>query len=103
MSILSRKEFAEYFNNLDLHRKFGGADSPLWEAECDIPKCKWFVKVKPLDISGKRHGYKNKYWDWCDKNLKGKTRCFSSDTLSSEEWWGFTDKNDIVFWVLRWS
>lgn len=101
MTILTRQEFSDYFNNLHLDSRLGAAGSQLWEAECDIPNCQWFIKVKPLNISGKRHGYKNSYWDWCNKNLSGKTRCFSSDS-DNEEWWGFTNKNDLVFWILRW-
>ena len=103
MNILTRQEFSDYFNNLETDKELGGPDSPLWEAECDIPNCQWFVKVRPLNISGKRHGYKNSYWNWCNKNLNGATRCFSSDTdPEGDEWWGFTDKNDIVLWILRW-
>lgn len=99
--ILSRTEFAEMFNSI--RSGLGDKGSALWEAECDIPDCQWFVQVRPLEISGKRHGYKNSYWAWCNQNLTGKTRCFSSNNDDAEEWWGFTNKDDIVLWTLRWS
>lgn len=95
--MMNRKEFSDMFNQQ--RKGLGDLGSALWEAEHDIPKCQWFVKVKPLKVSE----YKHDYWDWCNINLTGKTRCFSSDSDGREEWWGFTDKYDIVLWLLRWA
>lgn len=97
--LITRKEFADMFNQR--RKGLGDPCSALWEAECDIPKCQWFAKVKPLKVF--RPGYKHEYWDWCDSYLTGKTRCFSSDIDDETEWWGFTDLDDIVLWMLKWS
>jgi hypothetical protein len=94
--ILSRPEFADYFNSLKLG--LGNPDSPLWEPEDQIDS-QWFVCVKPLDVTR----YKWSYWDWCNAHLNGRVRCYSSDSDNGKEWWGFTDKQDIVLWTLKWT
>ena len=92
--IVSRIEFANIFNENGL--KLGNEGSPLWEAEHGmLLRCQWFIKVSPIDFS-----CRDTYWKWCSTNLKGITRCFSS---GSEQWWGFTNKDDILLWLLRWS
>ena len=94
--ILTRQEFAEYFNSLDV--RLGVDDSPLWIPDEDAPS-QWFVCVNPIGV----HKFKNKYYDWCDTTLAGKIRCYSSDSYNDKEWWGFTDKQDIVLWTLKWT
>ena len=96
--MLTRAEFAEHFNKLD--PRLGREDSALWlpdEVESGGPS-QWFVCVKPIGV----HRFKFGYYDWCNKTLKGRVRCYSSDNDSKQEWWGFTDKEDIVIWMLKW-
>jgi hypothetical protein len=93
--ILDRTEFADYFNSLD--SRLGGPDSPLWIPD-DFTPSQWFVCVKPIGV----HRFKFSYFDWCNKTLAGRVRCYSSDPENQKEWWGFTDKNDIALWMLKW-
>ena len=100
--MITRAEFIDYWNKLEPRFKADELDSPLWIPEHDMSEqCQWFVCVKP-DIIG-RNGMKPEYWSWCGENLKGVTRCFSSNHDDDEEWWGFTNKDDVVFWMLRWA
>ena len=93
--ILTRDEFADHFKSLD--KRLAGPDSPLWIPDEGIPS-EWFVCIKPIGV----HRFKWKYFDWCNNTLKGRVRCYSSDTEGQQEWWGFTDKQDIVLWTLKW-
>lgn len=96
--ILSRQEFADMVSAKG--PGLGGDDSPLWEPERMMggTKSAWFVCIKPLDFSN--YSKKDKYWAWCSENLQGTVRCYISG--DSEEWWGFSSKNDIFLWSLRW-
>ena len=99
--IFTRKEFAHYFNAM--RDGMGNDNSPLWVPEADTGPLEWFVCVKPLALQREAHEVtKEVYWDWCDTNLKGKTRCYSTDYQDKKEWWGFSDKSDIPYWMLRW-
>ena len=93
--VLDRQEFADYFKSLD--NRLAGPDSPLWIPDEKIPS-EWFVCVKPIGV----HRFKFSYYDWCNTTLKGRVRCYSSNTDNNEEWWGFTHKEDIVLWKLKW-
>jgi len=99
MTVLTRPEFIDYFRNLD-HR-IDGTDPlcPLWIPEEGHITCHWFVRVSPLGI----HKFKWKYYDWCNRALQGKVRCFSSSSEEQEEWWGFTHEQDITAWILKWA
>ena len=97
--ILTREEFSHYFNALK--EGLGDSKSPLWipdEAEDGGPS-EWFVCVKPIGV----HKFKFAYYDWCNKTLRGKVRCYSSDNDDEQEWWGFTDQKDIPLWMLKWT
>ena len=94
--ILSRQEFSQHFN--DLKAGLGYEDSPLWIPDEDTPS-EWFVCVKPIGV----HRFKFQYYDWCNNTLKGRVRCYSSNDEDKQEWWGFTVKEDIVLWTLKWS
>ena len=95
--ILNRQEFADYFDVLK--QGLGSSDSPLWIPEEGTDPSNWFVCVKPIGV--KR--FKFSYWAWCNKTLTGKVRCYSSTgNDGQEEWWGFTNKEDIVPWMLKW-
>jgi hypothetical protein len=95
--VLDRTQFAHHFNALK--EGLGNDSSPLWAAEEAHSTCQWFVCVKPL----KAHRFKTEYWQWCNATLSGKLLCYSSDSEDQKEWWGFTDKQDIVLWTLKWT
>lgn len=99
--ILSRKDFVTHFEKL-----LGqiNNNSAIWIPEMGLAefRSQWFVCVKPV-LGCQWHFTKSDYWNWCDKNLKGRIRCYSSDNVQQEEWWGFTDKRDIPLWILKWS
>lgn len=93
--ILDREQFKQYWNNLQPGLASEG--SPLWAYEdYDGKKCQWFVSVDP---SKKRAV--DDFWDWCHKECQGSVACYSSSP--NQEWWGFTDRDDIVWWLLRWA
>ena len=96
--ILSRAEFAQMFN--DIKSGLGDPDSPLWLPDDAVPgdPSEWFVSVKPLRV----HQFKSGYYGWCRSALSGQVRCYSSDTDNQQEWWGFTQQEDIALWKLRW-
>ena len=97
--ILTRRQFKEYFKSLDPRLAVRG--SPLWIPESFDDKkirCRWFVCVHPVEL-----GDKGEYWDWCRSALDGELRCFSCNNEKQEEWWGFTHRRDIVWWMLRWA
>jgi len=98
LTILSREEFVKHFNGIK--PGLGNPTSPLWNPEEYLKKnqCYWFIKVKPIISSVN----KIDYWTWCNQCLQGKVLCYSSDDIGQEEWWGFSNKNDIVLWSLRW-
>ena len=74
-------------------------DSPLWALEkATVIRPQWFACIKPIN---QRHAAA--YWHWCDSHLSGDVLCYSSNTDDSEEWWGFTEKNDVLIWMLRWA
>ena len=93
--ILSRQEFADYFESLD--KRLAGPDSPLWIPDEGTPS-KWFVCVRPIGV----HRFKFGYYDWCNKTLEGRVRCYSSSNDDEQEWWGFTEQKDIPLWMLKW-
>ena len=103
--ILTRRQFAKLWN--EKKPKLGKFNGPLWIPETmgDTPvKCQWFTCVRPIFYNGGSE--KKKYWAWCNKNMQGSVLCFSStgrETEVQEEWWGFTRKDDIMFWMLRWA
>lgn len=100
--MLTREQFADYFNNLQPGHGMGLPGSPLWIPDPDSD-CQWFVCVTPLRIGHDGPSVsKDAFWEWCNINLKGVCRCFSSDHDNLKEWWGFSDQRDVVTWLLRW-
>lgn len=98
--MLTRVEFIEYFKKLDYRIDGNDPLCPLWvPEEEDYITCHWFVRVLPLGIKT----IKSDYYRWCDQTLQGKVRCFSSDSEGQEEWWGFTHKEDVPVWILKWT
>ena len=100
MEIASRKEF-----KILMEAAFGSkitSRSAVWIPEHidgnKKVKCTKFAKTRPINfgIAGK-----DLYWDWCNNVLTGTVRCFYSS--DKDEWWGFTDPDDIVVWALKWA
>lgn len=95
--VLSRSEFADHWETV--RQGLGDDDSVLWAYEhFREVKSNWFVNVP--------HTYKStdelrEYWAWCDKKLNGTIVCYSISVIDGE-WWGFTDKDDVFWWLLRW-
>lgn len=100
--MINRKKFREVFNNI--HPGLGDEDSPLWEPErqAGTRPNRWFIKVRPLNIDSSREE-KTKFLLWCDKFCSGQILCYYSDTDNKEEWWGFTHKDDVLPWKLKWA
>lgn len=102
--ILSRHEFRLWLKLRD--PSFYSWKSPAWSMETKNIKPHWFVNVRPIRFYRNEHDItKQDYWDWCNKNLSGKLLCYWSDDEEggTGEWWGFTNKDDITLWLLRWS
>ena len=97
--ILTRHEFRIWVKVRE--PRFYPWKSPACTHEPKKYPSQWFVKVKPVNVSRTR-GYKKDYWAWCDKNLRGQLLCYWSDN-EEEEWWGFTNKDDIALWLLKWT
>ena len=101
--MLTRAEFAEHWNEVAPGKLMGMPDSPLWIPEDDgNARCEWFIHILPI-IRWVGSRDKLDFWLWCETNLTGVIRCFSSDDISQEEWWGFSHQADIVHWLLRWA
>lgn len=97
--ILSRQDFRIYVRGLH-GETFAGPDSSLWATEKyqGHRPSRWFAVVKPIpDISFKHDG---EFWTWCRANCLGQVLCYLS---GDEEWWGFTRRADIAWWLLRWA
>lgn len=93
--ILDRAQFVDHFNGLG--KGLGEPDSALWVGERGHGyRCEWFLRTTPLDWPRKQDGY----WHWCWLMLQGRVACYSSG--DEWEWWGFTRREDIVIWMLRW-
>lgn len=91
-----QKQFPDHSMHLD--------SSVFWLPEEDLlSKCKWFAIVPCVfEIRKNQDISKTDYWAWCNENLQGSIRCFWSNPDVNQECWGFTDKNDIEWWLLRW-
>jgi hypothetical protein len=98
--MITREQFSQHFNSLRVG--LGDDDSPLWIAERTLSgPCVAFITINsPVKFDVFEIDFLN-FWEWCDKNLLGEVRCFSSS--EDEEWWGFTNPNDIVLWALKWA
>jgi hypothetical protein len=83
--------------------------SPIWNPEKDMDSvCEWFVCVRPIDFHLRyrpdgRGDAKGMFWSWCNETLSGEVRCFLSNDNRGIEWWGFTRKDDVAIWLLKWS
>lgn len=101
IKIYDRQQFVEYWE--EIKPGLGQKDSVLWTPEQSLAPdgCQHFICISPIPELW--HDEYIEFWSWCGDQLKGHCRCFSSSTNPPEEWWGFTDKDDILMWVLRWA
>jgi hypothetical protein len=76
--ILTRHEFRMWVKLRE--PRFYKWNSPAWTHEPKKYPSQWFVKVKPINVS-QTWKYKKDYWAW----------------------WGFTNKDDIALWMLKWT
>jgi hypothetical protein len=99
MEIVSRKEFRDKFSGV--FNEIIRADHPLWIPEREFEpktKCIKFILTKKINFTSEE---KYDYWEWCNSTLNGVVRCFSSG--DEDEWWGFSNSDDVVIWTLRWA
>ena len=68
----------------------------MWTPEQIVPglPSEWFIKM-PITTD-------DDFWDWCKSSLQGIVRCYVCDK-NGGLWWGFTNKQDIVVFILRWA
>lgn len=98
--ILDRQQFADHMESS--MPGMGDHQSPLWIPEqLHGTRFEWFLRFEMTPRQT------DEFWDFAHNCLSGKIGCFSSgmSTHTSEfwEWWGFTHKDDIPVFVLRWS
>ena len=98
--ILNRQQFADWFEAVE--PGMGQAHSVLWiPEEATQQHFEWFVLC--TNVNAWRNPYeRRKFWSWVRKNLQGHTVCFSSSETEGD-WWGFTQRSDIAWFLLRWS
>lgn len=94
--MINRRQFQQVFNNKK--SGLGDFDSPLWipEQRSNRRPSRWFIKVGPVNAG-------TDFWLWANKNCRGQILCYSSDPDNREEWWGFTHRDDVVWFLLRWA
>ncbi len=98
--ICNRKQFIDYWNNID--PSLTNSSSPLWTYENYIQRrCRWFVKLDRPVTRLDSDEVKKEYRIWITKHCRGLVLCYSSG--ETEEWWGFTHKPDLTFWILKWA
>ena len=98
--IATRDQFKQW-----LDRRYAGIThyaSALWSVETK-QKSQWFVKVKPVSMQRDGRRLQDVYWSWCNAHCQGQILCYYSDFDNNEEWWGFTEYQDLTLWILKWS
>lgn len=105
MIILNRKQFRNYWNNLC--PGLGDEGSGLWALEHHTgKKSRWFISTRNIftqteEEKQKIPDIKQYFHRWCYNNTLGQILCYSSNY--NEDWWGFSHKDDIFLFRLRWS
>jgi len=87
-----------YEGGIDEGALFMPETDPFLNPDHTKPPAHWFINTKPIDLN---EGRKGTFFNWCKENLKGSIFCYYSQGL--EEWWGFTEKDDISVWLLKWG
>ena len=97
--IITRKQFKKHWSNM--RPSFAAKTSGLWIPEKSIngPVSQCFVCTKPIKLYS---DYKSVF-DEFENNITGIIRCYSSSNTLEEEWWGFTEKDDALWFCLRWG
>ena len=105
MEILTRDEFKRWMVREFDDPGIAAPKSALWIPEDRTGlRCQYFVLAE-----GRRRRYQtwselhDEYWTWCTETLAGDVRCFWANNESGEEWWGFTEQDDIPIWILKWA
>lgn len=95
--MITRKQFKQMFNNIG--DNLGESNSPLWipEQQEGGKKSRWFVKIRPICRANRKE-----FWMWCSRHCRGQVLCYSSSPRENEEWWGFTNRTDVVLFLLKW-
>lgn len=102
--IYTRFEFGKWLNLRD--KRLGRRDCVAWSCEPKRHPSLWFVNVPPINLTNngmRHHDLHREYWVWCSENLRGRVMGYYCDYENQIEWWGFTHKEDILFWLLRWA
>lgn len=102
--IYTRFEFSKWLNLRD--KRLGGKNCVAWSCEPKKHPSLWFVNVRPIAMQSdntRNWDLHREYWNWCSKNVNGRILGYYCDTDNQIEWWGFTHKEDILPWLLRWS
>lgn len=95
--MLNRKQFREHWNKV--RPGLGDEDSGLWLPEQHHgKKSRWFVSVRPIPAQDEDL---YDFWQWCYKNCRGSIMCYSASV--TEEWWGFSHRADVAWWMLKWA
>ena len=98
--IYSRRQFIVHWRNIE--PALVSDSSPIWAYENYVNRrCRWFVKLDRPATRLDSDEVKKEYRAWCTRHCRGLVLCYSSS--DTEEWWGFTNKPDIAWWLLRWS
>jgi hypothetical protein len=92
-SVYSREEFISFWE-----KNLVDPAGPMWCYErFSKKKSNHFIKIQPLRISSQH----NAFHSWCEGNISGSVICYSSS--DTEEWWGFSNYQDILIWCLKWG
>lgn len=99
--MITRDEFKQRVRSFtwSSHDDLAAPDSPLWMMEQHKQiQPEWFICVEQDIVKENAKDY----WNWCDTYLSGDIICYLSSNIDGE-WWGFTNKNDVVHWLLKWG
>ncbi len=101
MIILNRSEFIEHWEEVAPEVSPSAQSSPLWVPEENLLKnqSQWFINCTLSESHGPLN---SEYHLWCSTRLVGRCRCYSEDK-DRKSWWGFTEYDDILIWMLTWA
>lgn len=93
---MTRREFRRHFDTIA--PGLGAWNSSLWTPETwdGARPSRYFVCIPPVVGHDE-----NIFRKWCLQHCRGQVLCYSASDL--EEWWGFTHRDDIVHFILRWA
>ena len=94
--IFTRRQFKRKLDNIGI--KLSNRHSAVWIPEQQISGrvSQWFLEIKPVQECENSY-----FWEDCKNNLLGPARCYASG--DNYEWWGFTSKDDAMWFMLRWA